>query len=87
MHTHICTNAQAAVFKNLYYNWQDDKNFISSYNEDEIDSAISNFESQIQQLQTEKLSSVVFHINSARVREIPVDKGVGLGQIEVECEQ
>ena len=52
MHTHICTIAQAAVFKNLYYNWQDYKNFISSYNEDDIESAISNFESQIKQLQT-----------------------------------
>ena len=50
-HTYVLAYLQAAVFKHLYYHWQDYQNFTSGYNEEEIDSAISKFETQMRQLQ------------------------------------
>lgn len=42
---------QAAVFKHLYYQWQDYQNFTSGCNKEEIDTALTKFESQMRQLQ------------------------------------
>ena len=50
-HAHVHTYVQAAVFKHLYYQWQDYQNFTSGCNKEEIDSAITKFETQMRQLQ------------------------------------
>ena len=53
-HPHYTQNhtyLQAAVFKHLCYHWQDCQKFTSGCNKEEIDSAISKFETQMRQLQ------------------------------------